>query len=193
MSAPMVPIFRTDTQAELLACLYLRPNQTWTLADLARELDVAASTLHAEVERLERAGLTATFRVGRSRVVRANLDHPMAQPLITILDFIYGPNVVIAEEFSAIPSLSRLVIFGSWAARHAGELGHVPNDIDVLVVGDADRGAVYAAADRAQQRTGVPVNAVLASKRRWESAADALIRQIKAAPFIDLTDQAASA
>jgi hypothetical protein len=65
--------------------------------------------------------------------------------------------------------------------------GHVPNDIDVLVVGDADRATVYAAADRAQERTGMPVSAILASNRRWETDGDALIRQIKSGPTIDLT------
>jgi hypothetical protein len=56
-------------------------------------------------------------------------------------------------------------------------------------VGDADRGAVYAAADRAQARIGMPVNPVLASVRRWEADADALIRQIKESPVIDLTTE----
>jgi hypothetical protein len=73
------------------------------------------------------------------------------------------------------------------------EPGPVPNDIDVLVVGDADRGAVYAASDRAQERIGMPVNAVLASTRRWETDADALIRQVKSAPVIDLTPEACEA
>jgi hypothetical protein len=68
----------------------------------------------------------------------------------------------------------------------------MPRDIDVLVVGDADRTAVYAAADRAQERIAIPVNAVLASNRRWETQADALIRQIKSSPIIDLTAEVES-
>jgi hypothetical protein len=136
--------------------------------------------------------LLATSRVGRSRILHANMTHPLARPLTEILDYIYGPQAVIAEEFSRIPGTSRLLIFGSWAARHSGEPGHVPRDIDVLLVGDANRSLVYAAADRAQERTGIPVNAVLASDRRWESEADTLIRQIKSGPTIDLTAQIAA-
>ncbi|MEO3856301.1 hypothetical protein [Acrocarpospora sp. B8E8] len=59
--------------------------------------------------------------------------------------------------------------------------------IDVLVVGDADRTTVYAAADRSQTRIGMPVNPVLACPRRWHTADDALIRQIKSSSTIDLT------
>lgn len=186
-SAPIVPIFRTDTQAQMLALLYLRPQQPWTLASLAREMRVSASTLHAEVQRLEDAELITSSRIGRSRVIRANPDHPLSQPLTEILEYVYGPRAVIAEEFGRIAGISRLLIFGSWAARHSGEQGHVPHDVDVLVVGDTDRGSVYTAADRAQERIGMPVNAVLASIRRWETDADALIRQIKSSPVIDLS------
>jgi DNA-binding transcriptional ArsR family regulator len=190
--APIIPIFRTETQARLLACLYLRQNETWTLASLARDLGVSASTLHAEVGRLERAELVRAAEVGRSRVLTASTDHPLARPLTEILEYVYGPRAVIADEFSSIDGLSRLFIFGSWAARHSGDVGRVPNDIDVLVVGDADRADVYAAADRAQHRVGMPINAVLASARRWETDADTLIRQVKATPVIDLTAEAAA-
>ncbi|WP_203972269.1 hypothetical protein [Planotetraspora silvatica] len=109
------------------------------------------------------------------------------KPLTEILDYLYGPGVVIAEEFGSIPEIELLLIFGSWAARHNGEPGPPPHDIDVLVVGTAERAEIYAAADRAQVRVGLPVNPVLASRRRWQSASDALIRQIKASPTIDLT------
>lgn len=183
----IAPIFRTDTQARLLARLFLRPQETWTLASLARDLGLSPSTLHPEVQRLEDTEFVTVTQVGRARVLRANTSHPLARPLTEILEYIYGPRAVIAEEFSAIPGIAKLAIFGSWAERHAGTGGHVPHDIDVLVVGEADRGAVYAAADRAQARIGMAVNAVLASNRRWEANADGLIRQIKSSPVIDLT------
>ncbi|MFG1961816.1 helix-turn-helix domain-containing protein [Nonomuraea sp. NPDC049028] len=184
---PALPIFRTETQARFLAALYLRPDRSWTLADLARELGVGASTLHPEVRRLEEAGLLTATAVGRARVLSIDQSHPVTRPLTEILSYLYGPQVVIAEEFGSIPKTELLFIFGSWAARHHGQTGPPPHDIDVLVVGDADRAKVYAAADRAQGRLGMPVNPVLASNRRWEAASDALIRQIKASPTIDLT------
>jgi hypothetical protein len=187
--APVTPIFRTETQAQLLARLYLRPDKQWTLASLARELGISASTVHAEVHRLEEAELVTADQIGRSRVLHANHQHPLYRPIADILAYAYGPRAVIADEFGHLRGVSRLLIFGSWAARHLGQPGGAPHDIDVLVVGDADRGMVYAAADRAQDRIGMPVNAVLASNRRWDGDADALIRQVKSSPTIDLTDE----
>jgi hypothetical protein len=180
------PIFRTETQARLLAALYLRPGQNWTLASLARELGTVPSSLHREVHRLAEAGLITVTTIGRSRVMNIDPSHPLASPLTEILTYLYGPPVIIAEEFGALPGTELLLIFGSWAARHHGEPGPPPHDIDVLVVGGVDRAAVYSAADRAQERIGMPVNPVLASTHRWEAASDALIREIKAGPTIDL-------
>ena len=172
----------------MLACLFLRPDETWTLASLARELGLSSSTLSPEVQRLVETEVVTAMQVGRARVLHANPEHPLAKPVTEILEYVYGPRAVIAEEFSAVPGIARVAIFGSWAARRSGVSGQVPHDIDVLVVGDADRGDVYAAADRAQARIGLPVNPVLASSRRWEAEADGLIRQIKSSPIIDLTD-----
>jgi hypothetical protein len=120
-------------------------------------------------------------------LLEADFTHPIAQPLVEILRYFYGPTTVIAEEFRSVAGIEHLLIFGSWAARHAGDAGPPPNDVDVLVVGTASRSDVYAAADRSQQRIAIPVNPVLASTERWKAASDALIRQIKSSPTIDLT------
>ena len=90
----IAPIFRTDTQARLLACLFLRPQETWTLASLARELGLSSSTLHPEVQRLEDTELVTVTQVGRARVLHANTGHPLARPLTEILEYVYGPRAV---------------------------------------------------------------------------------------------------
>jgi DNA-binding MarR family transcriptional regulator len=77
----LAPIFRTDTQARLLGLLFLRSEETWTLASLARELGLSSSTLHPEVQRLTEADLVTASSVGRARVLRANMSHPLVRPL----------------------------------------------------------------------------------------------------------------
>jgi len=115
-------------------------------------------------------------------MLRANLEHPAADALTKLLEVTFGPKAVVAEEF-AIRGVEQVVIFGSWAARYAGQAGPPPRDIDVLVVGKVDRADLYDAADRAQARLGVEVNPVVRSTEQWRDAADALIAQIKASAF----------
>jgi predicted nucleotidyltransferase len=100
----------------------------------------------------------------------------------------WGPMQVVAEEFAELAQVERVVIFGSWAARYLGRTGHPPHDLDVLVVGQPNRASVYDAADRAQQRLGMPVNPVIRSAETWRRADDPLVRQIHSSPFVPVLE-----
>jgi predicted nucleotidyltransferase len=91
---------------------------------------------------------------------------------------------VVADEFEGLKGAERVLIFGSWAARYLQQPGGPPNDLDVLVVGQPSRGDVYDAADRAQQRLGMPVNPVVRGAEAWRQASDPLIQQIQSGPFV---------
>jgi DNA-directed RNA polymerase specialized sigma24 family protein len=51
---PLMPIFRSRHQADLLAWLLLHPDREYTTTELARRLGVPLTTLHREVQRLRR-------------------------------------------------------------------------------------------------------------------------------------------
>lgn len=184
---PLMPIFRSRHQAELLSILLLHPDRDYTVSELSRWLGVPMSTLHREVRRLEHAGLLRSRSVGRARLLRANSDNRLLRPLTDLLTATFGPHTVIVEEFREMSGVERLLIFGSWAARYQGVTGPPPQDVDVLVVGRPDRSAVYEAADRAQQRLGLPVNPKIISRTRWSDPDDGFAREVRSSPILDLT------
>jgi AraC-like DNA-binding protein len=183
---PLMPIFRSQHQASLLAWLLLHPQQEYTLTDLARRLDVPLTTLQREAQRLVQAGLLRDRTVGRARLLQANTDNRAAAPLTQLLELTFGPETVIGEEF-VIPGAERILIFGSWAERYHGKPGVQPNDVDVLVIGGPSRADVYDAADRAAERLGLQVNPVIRTSQEWAEDADPLIAQIKASDVVDVT------
>jgi predicted nucleotidyltransferase len=185
----LLPVFRSQHQAELLTWLFLHADQEYGVTDLAERLRVPLSTLHAEVVRLDEAGLISSRTLGRNRLIRANTAHSAAKALTELLEVTFGPRVVIAEEFD-FAGAKQVAIFGSWAARYAGQGGPSPRDVDVLVVGRVDRADVYEAADRAQARLGLEVNPVVRSVNEWDDSADALVSQIKASPYTVVRDGA---
>lgn len=187
-----MPVFRSRHQAELLMWLLLHPEQEYGMSGLATRLGVPLSTLHREVIRLDDAGLIVSRTLGRNRLIRANLDHPSSRALAHLLEITFGPKAVIAEEF-AIAGAERVVIFGSWAARYAGEVGPPPRDIDVLVIGKVDRADLYDAADRAHARLGIEVNPVVRATKEWDEPSDSLVAQIKQSSHVTVLDTHASA
>ena len=188
-SAPaLLPIFRSRLQADILAALLLDAEGEHSLTDLARRFDAPLSTVHGEVKRLTEAGLLHRRSVGRSALVRANMQNRLVEPLTELLLLSWGPMQVVADEFAALPQAERVMIFGSWAARYLGRTGPAPHDLDVLVVGQPTRDSVYDAADRAQQRLRMPVNPVIRSADTWRKADDPLVRQIRSSPFVPVLE-----
>lgn len=183
----LAPTFRSRTQGDLLALVLLHPGREWTVSELARDLGVALTTAQSEVARLAEGGVLTTRKVGRSRVVRANTASPAIAPLTQLTLVTFGPQTVIADEFAALGAV-RVIVFGSWAARYHGEPGALPADIDVLVVGNVARGELYAAAERAEARLGMPVNPVLRTSAAWDDpTGDPLLTEIHARPHVDVT------
>jgi hypothetical protein len=96
-------------------------------------------------------------------------------PLTHLTLVTFGPQTVVADELAGLGA-EQVLAYGSWAARYHGETGDLPVDIDVLVVGDGiDRTDLYAVAERAEARLGMPVNPVLRPAGSWdEPGGDAL-------------------
>ncbi|MBE9402803.1 hypothetical protein M4D54_10005 [Brachybacterium sp. p3-SID1565] len=86
-----------------------------------------------------------------------------------IIDATYGPVPLLREQFDGVEGVERVLIYGSWAARRAGEAGLFPNDIDVLVLGSAPRRVLTAVASEAGKRLDVPVNVTRLSVDEWEA------------------------
>ncbi|MEO3809898.1 hypothetical protein ABGB17_12935 [Sphaerisporangium sp. B11E5] len=181
----LLPIFRSRFQADLLTRMYLSDRE-FSITELATLLGHPVSTAQREVDRLVVAGLVRERRVGRTRLVRANTDTVVYRPLAQLLTASFGPPAIIAEEFKPVAGIHELKIFGSWAARYHGHPGPQPADIDLLVIGSPQRGDVYDAAERAEQRLGLSVNTVIRTVSAWQSSADGLIQQIKGSPVLDV-------
>jgi MarR family protein len=181
---PLLPIFRSRLQADILAALLFDPQKEHTLTELAQRFGAPLSTVHGEVARLTDAGLLRRRSVGKAALVAANTQNRLIEPLTELLVRSWGPTQVIADEFGKLPRTERVLVFGSWAARYQGRTGPPPHDLDVLVVGQPARESVYDAADRAQQRLGMPVNPVIRTANAWYTADDPLVQQIRSSPFV---------
>ena len=179
----LLPILRSRHLAEMLTLLLLHPDTEYSLSEVAGKLGLPLTTVQREATRLSGSGLIRERRVGRSRLISANPGSRYTQPLTELVSLAFGPQFVIAEEFQALDAAA-VAIYGSWAARYDGAVGHPPNDVDVLVVGDVPRRDLYEAAERAEERLGLPVNPVLCSRQRWLAAADPLIQQVRSAPLV---------
>jgi predicted nucleotidyltransferase len=183
---PLLPIFRSRLQGELLALVLVDPSRSWTIEELSDRTGHPYPTVATEVRRLQDVQLVHIETIGRTKLLSANESNPYVRPLTQLVLMSFGPPLVIAEEFGTVRRIEQLMIYGSWAARYEGEAGPVPNDIDLLVIGQPDRDDVHEAALRAQQRLGREVNVTLRTRDAWDKASDGFTRRVRSSPLLEV-------
>ncbi|MFC7217306.1 MarR family transcriptional regulator [Streptomyces polyrhachis] len=183
----LLPLLRTPFQGELLAWLYLHPQEEASLAELAARFSVSGATASREADRLAEADLITARRHGNLRLLRANTAGRLAGPLTELFALTYGPIAVLGDLLLPLTGVEEAHIYGSWAARYSGERGGVPNDVDVLVVGDVDADELYEAARKAERLLGREVNIHRVPSDRWrEPGADPFLASVRSRPTVPL-------
>jgi predicted nucleotidyltransferase len=181
---PLMNIFRSQLQGQILALVLGQPEREWTIAELADRTGGAYQTVTAEARRLLDGDFARARTIGRTKLLKANRANPYFDPLAQLVTMAFGPPEVLAEEFFDIARIERMELFGSWAARHEGRAGPSPNDIDVLILGNPDRDHVHDALRRSERRLGRSVNATIRKSSDWEVADDAFSRSVKTNPTV---------
>lgn len=183
----LTPFVRSDAVGALLAETLEHPDREFSLAELGRRTGVSAPVVHREVSRLVEGDVLRDRQEGRNRLVRANQDHPLYSLMRALIDATYGPVPVLRDAFEGLDGADQVFIYGSWAARRHGEPGAFPNDIDVLVVGDAPRRVLSAIASDASERLNMPVNITRISYEEWNASQPTPFQQtVRSRPLVDV-------
>jgi hypothetical protein len=128
----LAPIFRSDTQLQILGATCLEPQRRFAIPELVERSSRPQPTVAREVERLTEAKLLESeLRSGR-RTMWAAATSPIFNELQSLLIKTIGPGAVLEDRFRGVRGVERAFIYGSWASRYHGEAGPQPQDIDVL-------------------------------------------------------------
>lgn len=182
----LAPLFRSDTQALILATLFLNPARGFTTAELARVAKAPYASAHREVRKLVDSGLVSERPVGRALLLSARQDTAAFRPLSELLALTYGPEVVLSRALGVIAGITEAFIFGSYAARRAGVAGDAPVDIDLLIIGNPPRPRIEEASLEAERLVGREVNVRIVSEELWREGADSFLDSLRSSPLVPL-------
>jgi DNA-binding transcriptional ArsR family regulator len=183
----LLPILRSQQQGEILALLLGDPDLELSLTEIAQRTGAPHPSVHREIERAEQAGLVTTRKIGNTRLVRANTGSPYYAGLADVLTRAFGVPAVLTDVLEPVEGISAAYIYGSWAARHAGQPGQRPvGDIDVLVLGTPDRDQLYDALSTAEQRLGRPVEPTIRDSTWLESGTGSFHDTVTSRPMLRL-------
>ena len=136
---PLLPLLRSRVLGDLLALLYLHPDQDYSLTEAATLIGASVKTVHTEAATSDHSRVRPRLPPWK-RPPYSGCDRPVhvSRPLTDLLAVTYGPLPVLSDLLAGVEGITHAFIYGSWAARYTGEPGPVPGDVDVLVVGAAD-------------------------------------------------------
>ena len=180
-----VQLRQLDTyQAELLARLFLHPDKSFALIELAVDVGMPTWAVDAEMQPLVASGLVNRSPGDSADAYQANAGHSAATGLTRLVAATHGPIRVVREEFAAVVEANLVLIFGDWAEVSAGQHAPSPRDVDVLIVGSPSAIAVADAEERAEQRLDLPVNTDVRSGEEWALGAEPLVAHVQGSEYV---------
>lgn len=181
----LLPIFRSDAQARLLAEIFLAPTPL-SVPMIAQRTGIPASTLRNEVPRLERAGIIRSRAAGRTKLLEPATESPVHDEVAALIIKTLGPAVVMRSLLESVEGIAEAYIHGSWAARILGRPGQVPRDIDLIVVGSPRQLDLARVCRDGEEQLGREVNATTVSEEDWARRDGAFLREVTAGPLVDV-------
>jgi predicted nucleotidyltransferase len=122
----------SDSQSRVFRWLFGQPEREYHLSELLRLTGLGSASLQRELNRLAKAGLVHSARVGNLRRFKANPKSPVYRELIGLTSKTLGVEPLLREAL--LPLTPNLL--GAWVYGSVAKQTDTPrSDVDVMLVG----------------------------------------------------------
>jgi predicted nucleotidyltransferase len=152
------------TRRSVLAATLMHPDRWWFLADLARQIGVAPSSLQREIRSLVDAGVLLRREEGKHVYLKPDPHCPILSELQGIMIKTVGLVDVLRETFASAEKAIRVAfVYGSIARGE--EVSE--SDVDLMVVGDIKLAELSPPLAVAEAKLGREVNPMVFSPEEF--------------------------
>lgn len=170
------------TRSAVLGALYLHPDSSLHVRELARLTGASPGSLHRDLRAMTDLGLLVRQEVGRQVHYRANVESPIFAELSGLLRKTAGVADVLRDALAPVADKIELAfVYGSIARGTE----HAHSDVDVMIVGDVDFGELIMALAPTQERLRREINPTVFTRREFDAKRkqrDAFVAQVWAGP-----------
>ena len=149
---------------QVLAALFLHPDEQFHIRELARMTGVSAGSLHRELKAMAESGLLLRKKVGNQVFYRVDIDCPICEELAAIFRKAMGLVPMLQSALSPMSDRVDLAfVFGSMASgrQHAG------SDLDICVLGNVSLLDVVKALSSVQDAVRREVNPIVMTSKKF--------------------------
>ena len=149
---------------QVLAALFLRPDEQFHVRELERITGVSAGSLHRELTAMAKSGLLTREKTGNQVFYRANTDCSIYEELAAIFRKTMGLTSLLENALSELVArIDVAFVFGSMASGRHG----AGSDLDICVLGDVSLLEVVKALSSVQEALQREINPVVMSTKKF--------------------------
>jgi len=150
----IVEITRSKLRKELLRHFFSRPGERFYLRELERTLGLSVANIRRELKKLEAMGLFTSQKMGNLTYFSLNKKCPLYHEIRSIVLKTAAFGDVIKDNLKDIKGVKYAFVYGSFAKGE--EIAS--SDIDLMVIGDFNRGALTSKLYKIEKAIGRQVN-----------------------------------
>jgi predicted nucleotidyltransferase len=155
--------FRSKARRRLLAYYFTNPASRLHLRDLAGRLDIDASNLSKELQRLEREGLFRAEVSGRQKYFQLDRKYPLFAEVRSIVAKTIGAVPHVAQSLKKMEGIEEAYLYGSFARNQLD----TSSDIDILVIGNPDGAGLAEAMRKLGRQFGRDINYTVLTRKEF--------------------------
>ncbi|MEK9145847.1 MAG: nucleotidyltransferase domain-containing protein [Elusimicrobiota bacterium] len=176
---------KSKARRALFALFFTNPDQEYFPRQLERLTGVLVGNLQRELVRMEGAQLLSSRRLGKLKLYKLNIRHPLYPELKGLVGKTVGLEDAIRGRLGDIDGIEAACIYGSFARDQQ----RAESDIDLLVIGDADEKALIRTLRDLEKRLQREINYSLYTGKEWKkrkAVGDPFILEVLRRPRLPL-------
>ncbi|HEX3661373.1 MAG TPA: nucleotidyltransferase domain-containing protein [Acidobacteriaceae bacterium] len=155
-----------QTRSRILALLYGKPDQTFFVRQIAREIGTSVGSVQRELETLSEVGLLNRTTIGRQVFYQANRHHPTFAEVRSLIAKTSGIFHQLRSALAPFTSqITFALVYGS-IARGDEDAG---SDVDLMIVGNVTLDDVLAQLTPVENAIGRPINPTVYSLKEFRT------------------------
>jgi hypothetical protein len=137
-------LISSKTRIKLLLKFFLNSNTTAYLRSLETEFGESTNAIRIELNRLEEAGMIASFTDGNKKMFRANTTHPLFKEIHSILMKTIGLDRVVQTVTERLGDVEQVFLVGEFAKGNDSPI------IDLVFIGNVDKSYLVNLVEKAE-------------------------------------------
>jgi hypothetical protein len=167
----LTELFSSKTRINLLLKLFLNPEISCYLRELAREFGLAPNALKEELDNLSQAGYLEKEQRGHSIFYQANKSHPFFPEISSIVKKYYGIDKILEHILNDLGKIDAVYALDDYA------MGRDSGLIDVLIVGDVDMEKIQRLRPSLEKEIKRKIRVLVMGAQEFSESRDMLMRR----------------